>query len=473
MDRIRFGIDEDGFDVDLPCALLRCPIHVMGVPGMGKSTLLARLALQCAGGGEGVLVIDIKDGALARDVARRADPDRLVLVAPGRDDPPWGLNLLDGEPALVVDAVLDLFERTGKADLTFMTQVRQHLTMALWLALGTAGATLADVETILTDPLAWQRFLASPRLSERVRGFWTTFDTLTARAQHDAVASTVVRLDELLVPELLGAMLRQSTTTLTLGSWLNEGRLVVCDLVTGVPPRLTTLLGNVIVAHLVTAALARAADPRNRYLRIIADEFDQLAAGPFVTAIDKLRAAHVMPVMAHQNLAQLPPGLGNSLSGAPAHVFFRVSRQDYGVLSRMLGATRARALTELPRYTCALDLAEDEDGDPAWLIVAADPLGPPTNDLARPSSHRGVAHDARADERRPSGVDANDLRRGTTETPPAHLPRPGAGTPLSAGADSALGRGAAGAGSVPVSDQRPGGGTAVYRPFWTRREDAK
>lgn len=229
---------------------------------------------------------------------------------------------------MVSDGVLDLFERTGWAELTWMTNVRQNLTTGLQGVLATPGSTLADVVTFLTDPAVRRRFLASDRMPDRVRRFWEEFNTRTPRAQAEAVASTVVRLDEFLVPEPLDTILRTPETTLDLEGWLSDGRVVVCDFVTGISPRLTKLLGDVVMARLVTFALSRRVDARSRTIRVIADEFDQLAADPFVTAIDKLRAAKVVPVMAHQNLSQLPKNLANSLSGAPVQILFRVSRND-------------------------------------------------------------------------------------------------------------------------------------------------
>lgn len=456
------GWDETGFRSSLPLDQLAVPIHVMGVPGMGKSTLLGRLAMACAAAREGVLVIDIKDGELAREVGRRADPDRLIAVTPGIDQPVWRLNLLDGPPPLVVDAVLDLFERTGRAELTLMTQVRQHLTMALWLALGTPGATLADVGGILTDPATRLRHLSSNRMSARVRQFWEDFNSRTARAQADATASTVVRLDEFLLPEPLATMLRSPITSLRLGDWLESGRLVVCDLVTGLPPRMTKLLGNLVITHLVTIALSRRVEPHSRTFRLVADEFDQLAADPFVTAIDKLRAARLMPVMAHQHLSQLPTPLANSLSGAPVHIFFRVSRHDQAVLGRALGASKARQFTALPKHTCVLDLAEDDDGEPAWIQIETDPW--PDVPTDPPTQHSPPVTEEESNDER-SDI-AGDVRQ---EAPPADLSRPGVGPTLSAGTDPALAGRPDGPRSISVPDQRADGGTAVYRPFWTRR----
>src|SRR5689334_18211457 len=56
--------------------------HVVGVPGFGKSTFLANLALQCAAAGEGVIVLDVKGDLVESILARTEYWDRVVWVEP-------------------------------------------------------------------------------------------------------------------------------------------------------------------------------------------------------------------------------------------------------------------------------------------------------------------------------------------------------------------------------------------------------
>ncbi len=63
----------------------RQAIYLLGQPGGGKSWTLANIALQCHAMGEGVLVIDTKEGDLARDiVARTTRPEDTIYVSPGQ-----------------------------------------------------------------------------------------------------------------------------------------------------------------------------------------------------------------------------------------------------------------------------------------------------------------------------------------------------------------------------------------------------
>ena len=217
-------------------ARARHPVHFLGAPGVGKSVAAGSLTEAIIAQSDGAIVFDIKDGRLARDLAARTRfRDRLRYIAPGltqQAGQTWGLNILAGEPATVVDNVLDLFERTGRATFEVMTQVRRHLTMALWLAVATPGATLVDVYAILTDQHARERFLQAAGVMDEVRAFWEGFNKRAGRGgetsldQRKPVDSTVVRLEEFLLSEPLRAMLRQPSTTLDLGGWLDQGQLV-------------------------------------------------------------------------------------------------------------------------------------------------------------------------------------------------------------------------------------------------------
>ena len=69
-----------------PIEALRTAIHVIGSPGMGKSTLLGNLCEQYCGAGDGVLLLDIK-GDLARDIASRTRYPGADHLRPARGDP--------------------------------------------------------------------------------------------------------------------------------------------------------------------------------------------------------------------------------------------------------------------------------------------------------------------------------------------------------------------------------------------------
>ena len=120
---------------------------------------------------------------------------------------------------------------------------------------------------ILTSQAERQRRLTNPELPPRVRQFWTDFNSQASsgragptRPQREAVASTVVRLDEWVIDEPLATLLAQPRSSLRLAEELDRGRLIVADLVTGVPAEQVVKLGNLVMAAVLTGS-ARAATP--------------------------------------------------------------------------------------------------------------------------------------------------------------------------------------------------------------------
>ena len=328
------------------------PIHVLGLPGSGKTTLLGNLAEQALENGEGVVLFDIKDGELAQDFTKRTKyPERVVYISPAEDSG-WTLNLLaHTSTEMMVDAVMDMFER--QAIFTDeMTIVKDNLLHGLWLAHVDPDSTLHTLADILTHESVRTRLLSMADLPQRVIDHWQDF---RARPNLYATRSTLSRLDPYLVGEPIASMVTSVDSTIELAKWLDDGKAVVFNLVSGVSSRQKLRLGNVIMTALVELALSRPIRQDNRYWRIIADEFDLLAAQPFIDSIDKLRSAHILPVMANQNMAQLPDKLANSLSGAPTRIYFTCTGADVAVLGRHLGSEdEARTIAKQPEHQVRL-----------------------------------------------------------------------------------------------------------------------
>lgn len=368
---LTIGLDEWGEQVALSSPLRS--MHVLGVPGMGKSTLLGQLAVWYHQSGCGVVVLDIKDGKLAADVVTQARTplEEYLLFAPGqtfKQGRSWTLNPLDGEMSDVVDNVLDMFQRVGQLQSSF-TQLKEHLSMALRLAVRQPSpTTLHDVADILTDSSTRARML-NVELPKRVRDFWAhEFAALGKKAQHDAVSSTVVRLDDWLVDEPLATLLAGPKSTLRLAEELDAGRLIVCDLVTDMPAGQVLETGNLVMASILNAALARDPHADKRPWVVIADEFDLLAGDFFRHSLDKLRAAGLRVVAAHQNLSQVSSELASSLTSVPLKVYFKPSPKDLKELKAIYPGTK-ELWSSLAEHQAAV-LEEGAVPDPIpWLDV--------------------------------------------------------------------------------------------------------
>ncbi len=377
------GVDTQYFyDVVLSEGQHRKAMYLLGLSGTGKSTLMANLALAFHGMGDGVMVVDTKDGALTEELAARTPrPEDTVYVAPGlcRWDGEWhywGLNLLeyDKEDAArgvkvadrIATSVLDLYERMDQFDSGLMTQVGEHLEMSVRLAISRPGATLLDVRKVLTEPSYRDWLMKTYTTLPEVREHWERFSRLTATEQQRAVNSTVPRIHKLTVSPILNFMISQERTTLDLARWLDAGKLVLVDLGSGLEdmPRIGRTLGNLVMALATNVAFARENVEKEDkpHWRFLVDEFHRIAPEQFAELIDLIRSRRVWPVLAHQNKEQLKDGrspksqLLKSVSGVPVSFTFTVGDEDRHYFKIYKNEETSTALGSLADFTARMEV---------------------------------------------------------------------------------------------------------------------
>ncbi|MDP9369852.1 MAG: hypothetical protein M3Q03_16540 [Chloroflexota bacterium] len=406
-------------------------IYVLGKSGTGKSTLLGNLAVQFHAMGEGVLVIDIKDSKLTADIAARTPrPEDTIYVAPGLchwdgEKHFWSFNALDyaavgylpnDEAAEeIVGGTFGMFERMARANSEFMTRVARYLPLAVRVAIARPDATLLDVEAILSDREERTSRLKPPVTPQTIKA-WRKFerDNKTDKDQAAKLESTINRVAEFTDPPFLNFMVSQPRTTLKLEEWLDQGKLVLCNLAEGVHEHLREPLGNLVMAQAVNAAFRRqnAEVEGRRVWRYIVDEFDVLAPEQFSDLIDKARSFRVFPVMSHQHKGQLTKGrakdsrIFEAASGAPVTLRFSIGEEDRRQLSFTRGQEEAERLSQQAKFTAELELDGPRDSSnpmalelPNWwaerdedqlkeLIDRQRPDTRPRSELARENRRR-------------------------------------------------------------------------------------
>lgn len=180
----------------------------------------------------------------------------------------------------------------------------------------------------------------------------------------ERINSTVPRLNEFLSAPVVEQLVAHPRSTIRLAEWLDAGKLVVCNLGSKLALETSTLLGNFVVASLVNAAYARPTghDQRTRVWRVVVDEFHELAGEQFAELITQGRKYRVFPIVAHQNLAQLPDVLANAVTQCPLRFFLATSAEDQGAIRSLFGEETAAGLATLPRFHARVHLREGTEG---------------------------------------------------------------------------------------------------------------
>jgi hypothetical protein len=358
--------------IALPIADRLRHLWLLGPTGVGKSTVIANMALQDAAAGHGVVVVDPKADLVA-DVLARLPEERLsdvVVIDPAARDAVVGLNILragsdDQARELVVDNVVSIFAEIWKGAIgPRTTDVLRNslLTLTATRAANGSAFTLTEVAPLL-EQQAFRRFVTEqPSVPQPVHSFWATYDAMSAKEMHSVIGPLLNKLRALTTRSSLRLILGQSEG-LDMGDVLRRRRILLVPLNKGqVGSDSAALLGSFVVASLWSAVLARAGlPPAKRYpVWAYLDEFQDVlrVSNDLSDALSQARALGLGFVLAHQYLGQLPKPMQAAVLGTVrSSMLFQLDHDDAAVLERRFAPALSRDdLMGLSAYEVALRL---------------------------------------------------------------------------------------------------------------------
>ena len=332
-------------------------LHLLGPTGVGKSTLMAQLALGDIQAGRGTVVIDPK-GDLVEELLGRVPAHRQsdVVVLDPTDSAPVGIQTLGGrtlaEADLSADVLLSVFHSLYADAWGPRTHDILHaclLTLARRSVLMLdSPASLVMVPLLLTNPgfrrSVFGRVVKADPLG--LGSFWAWFDGISEAERTQAIAPLMNKLRPVLLRPGLRAVFGQRAPKFQLSDVFSQRRMLLVSLAKGtLGPEAAQLLGSVTVALLWQAAQARAAVPahlRHPVMVHIDEVQDYLRLGDIGEALTQARGLAVGFTLAHQHLGQLPKSVREAvLANARSRVVFQTTGPDATAL-----ATATRGLLE-------------------------------------------------------------------------------------------------------------------------------
>jgi hypothetical protein len=346
-------------------------LYLLGPTGVGKSTLIANLALQDAAAGMGLLLIDPKSD-LADDVLARLPESRVqdvVVLDPSATDRPVGFNLIGGlrseqDKELVVDNVVHIMAELWHSSFgPRTTDVLRNslLTLTHTTAADGSAFTLAEVPELLTNPSFRRRVTAQPGVPEGVRPFWHAYEEMGDAQRVQIIAPSMNKLRAILTRSSLRLTLGQSQG-FDLSELFTKRRIVLVPLSKGLIGTDTAqLLGALLVASLWQATLARAAVPaeQRRPVTVYLDEFQDVLRLPLDIAdmLAQARGLGVGLTLAHQQLGQLSEAIKSAVLGtARSSVVFQLDYDDAQRMAQRFAPLTREDLMGLAAYEVALRL---------------------------------------------------------------------------------------------------------------------
>ena len=337
-------------------------IWIVGKTGVGKSTLLSKIARQDLAGPRGFLLLD-PHGDLAQEVQAAADQiGRKVRFLDHRIDG-WSLNPFDGVPesqfALAVAGLTETFKKIWSDE--WGPRLSWILTNLFWTLLYMPDGTLLDVPRLLSDTRFRNQALKHVD-NPAVTDFWRhEYANWSQGFRSIALAPVQNKIGAILADPRLRKATSAEGESIRFRESMDDGSVVIADLSKGIwGEGPSDLAGSLLLSRLVLAALSRAETTRDdrKPFWVLIDEFQSFATEHTTTMLGELRKYGVGVTAANQQTGQLDREVGDALAGnVGTTIVFRVGGSDAGYFSTELGhPIEAFDLLTLPNFECYLRL---------------------------------------------------------------------------------------------------------------------
>lgn len=384
--------------------------HVLGPTGVGKSTLLAALAIQDIAAGRGVVVIEPK-GDLIADILGRIPKHRqadVVLLDPSEETTTVGLNPLAGGAAeLVSDGVMAVFRGLYRDYLGPRTTDVLHA--ALLTLAKSDHSTLVALPLLLSDARLRQELTAPVRADLALGPFWAWYEALSDPERSQVIGPVMNKVRPFLLRERVRHVLGQARPRFDIAEVFTKNKILLVPLDRGtLGSETAALLGSLVVAGLWQAAQARSSVvPAGRHpVSLIIDEFQDFLHLPtdLADVLAQARGLGLGLTLAHQHLAQLGPAVRAAvLANARSRICFRLSADDAAIIAKTSDLLDARDLQSLGRWEVYASLISDGESR-RFCSATSRRLPAPCSD------HLGIRALSRAQYARPRSEIEAELR---------------------------------------------------------------
>ncbi len=308
-------------------------VHLIGRPGVGKSTVMESMILYDVSQGHGAAVLD-PHGLLVERMLRLLPAEhveRIIYINPGDPDwvPRW--NPFRCGSSLGVSRLADDLVRAFKSFVQGWGDRMEHLLRhAIFALLHLPGSNLLDVSNILRSKSEESKQLRAEVCSvldnQVARLFWRhDFDRYSSSdlspAQH--------KLSKLLTSGTVSLMLSQDESAFDLRDIMESGKILLVDL-SKVGPEVREILGCFKLSLLHLTALGRESVSAGALLpfHIYCDEAHRFITDAMEDLIAETRKFNVSLTLAHQYMSQFNREKADALSSAGSTVVFNVDTKD-------------------------------------------------------------------------------------------------------------------------------------------------
>jgi len=368
--------------------------YIIGKSGVGKSVLLASMAIQDITNGEGVCVID-PHGDLVKDIISRIPPERaqdVILFAPADTERPLALNLLEFDPrypeqkTFVINEMIKIFDKLYDLKQTGGPIFEQYMRNAMLLVMSdpASGSTLMEIPKVLADP-EFRKMKLDRCADPTVVDFWRKE---AEKAGGEAALANVVpyitsKLTSFISNDTMRPIIAQQTSSFNLRDVMDSRKILLVDLSKGLIGEMNAyLLGMILVGKILMSALSRTDLPAEKrvdfYLYI--DEFQNFTTDSVNSILSEARKYNLNLIIAHQYLGQLVKGQDTSIKNAVfgnvgTWLLFKIGSEDAEVMAKEFAPVfNQYDLINIEKYTAYVKLLIDNTASRPFSMSTTWPL---------------------------------------------------------------------------------------------------
>ena len=319
--------------------------YIVGQTGVGKSWLLADMALQDIKAGKGVCFIDPHD--TFESILERIPPERVddvIYFDPSQTERPMGFNVMECEREdqkdFVTSSIINLMYKLYDPYKTGIVGPRfEHAIRNIMLTVMTEpGATFIEIVRCLTDQSYVQAIL--PKVKDpMVRRYWTDQIAQTSDFHKSEVLDYIVsKFGRFITNTMMRNIIGQSTSSFNFRQAMDEGKILIINLAKGtIGEENSAFLGLVLIPKILIAAMSRQDIPedKRRDFYLYVDEFQNFATQDFAVILSEARKYHLNLTVANQFISQMDDEVKNAVFGNVGTICsFRLGISDAGFLTK-------------------------------------------------------------------------------------------------------------------------------------------
>lgn len=369
-------------------------LHMVGLPGMGKSTLLEHILVQLIHAGHGVTFLDFHGGSGKRGLdhvpTRRLND--VVYIDPADTARPIGLNMVEyiSDPYrrnLIARQLVGSF-RSYFAE-SWGQRLEYWLLNAIKAHLEVRNSTLLGVHRMFVDK-AYRSWVVGQVKDPMVAQFWLKeFESQREQWQAEAASAVLNKLGQFVGDPIIRNMVGQVRSTVSFEDIIRKRQICIVNLgkqgTNHLHQDTAALLGSLIVSRLWAGALAASHVRESQRVPHILyiDEFQRCATKELATdVLPEARKFKLGVVMAHQYLDQLRgDGTREAVLGSVGNrIVFRVGVDDSEHFAKEFGGEyRPTDFGRLTRYDVVANVMGVNDDEPfngRTLFYEGNPLAP-------------------------------------------------------------------------------------------------